>query len=230
MDPVLFGWSYDFVGDLAETVALIWPAKPRRERNARPRRGGRGAAASHRADLPRPARALARRAGRDRPLGAAEAGHRRPAHRRLRPARQEALAGLGELERRRDRGALARAGAALRGAVRLARGPRPSARRRATRAVPPAHAGARHRGAGFRQARPRRLSRPNGSGTASACRPSAAQRRADVARLYSRTGDDISRAFPDIVEAMDFDGALDGELLVAARAARVQSFADCSSG
>ncbi|MGA9865824.1 MAG: cisplatin damage response ATP-dependent DNA ligase [Acetobacteraceae bacterium] len=27
-DPVLFGWSYDFVGDLAETVALIWPARP----------------------------------------------------------------------------------------------------------------------------------------------------------------------------------------------------------
>lgn len=25
MDPVLFGWSYDFVGDLAETVALTWP-------------------------------------------------------------------------------------------------------------------------------------------------------------------------------------------------------------
>jgi DNA ligase-1 len=24
-DPVLFGWSYDYVGDLAETVALIWP-------------------------------------------------------------------------------------------------------------------------------------------------------------------------------------------------------------
>jgi DNA ligase-1 len=28
MDPQLFGWSYDFVGDLAETVALVWPAKP----------------------------------------------------------------------------------------------------------------------------------------------------------------------------------------------------------
>ncbi|HEY1425845.1 MAG TPA: cisplatin damage response ATP-dependent DNA ligase [Caulobacteraceae bacterium] len=28
MDPVLFGWSYDFVGDLAETVALVWPAQP----------------------------------------------------------------------------------------------------------------------------------------------------------------------------------------------------------
>jgi DNA ligase-1 len=35
-----------------------------------------------------------------------------------------------------------------------------------------------------------------------------------VRRLYSRTGDDISAAFPDIVEAMDFVGALDGELLV----------------
>ncbi|MBV8911710.1 MAG: cisplatin damage response ATP-dependent DNA ligase [Acetobacteraceae bacterium] len=26
-DPVLFGWSHDYVGDLAETVALIWPAR-----------------------------------------------------------------------------------------------------------------------------------------------------------------------------------------------------------
>src|SRR6201996_517837 len=28
MDPALFAWSYDYVGDLAETVALVWPAKP----------------------------------------------------------------------------------------------------------------------------------------------------------------------------------------------------------
>jgi DNA ligase-1 len=27
VDPVLFGWSYDFVGDLAETTALIWPER-----------------------------------------------------------------------------------------------------------------------------------------------------------------------------------------------------------
>jgi DNA ligase-1 len=26
MDPLLFRWSYDYVGDLAETVALVWPA------------------------------------------------------------------------------------------------------------------------------------------------------------------------------------------------------------
>jgi DNA ligase 1 len=28
VDPELLGWSYDFVGDLAETVSLIWPTKP----------------------------------------------------------------------------------------------------------------------------------------------------------------------------------------------------------
>lgn len=28
MDQVLFAWSYDYVGDLAETVALVWPARP----------------------------------------------------------------------------------------------------------------------------------------------------------------------------------------------------------
>src|SRR5580698_2819438 len=27
-DPVLFDLSYDYVGDLAETVALMWPEKP----------------------------------------------------------------------------------------------------------------------------------------------------------------------------------------------------------
>jgi DNA ligase-1 len=27
-DPVLFGWSYDYVGDLAETVSLLWPSPP----------------------------------------------------------------------------------------------------------------------------------------------------------------------------------------------------------
>jgi len=34
-------------------------------------------------------------------------------------------------------------------------------------------------------------------------------------RLYSRAGEDISRTFPDITEAMTFEGVLDGELLVA---------------
>src|SRR5690606_16274377 len=38
--------------------------------------------------------------------------------------------------------------------------------------------------------------------------------RDNACRLYSRTGDDISSAFPELVEEPLFEGALDGELLV----------------
>ena len=44
-----------------------------------------------------------------------------------------------------------------------------------------------------------------------------------VTRLYSRTGEDISPAFPDLVPSLKRPGAIDGELLVL-RAGRVQSF------
>src|SRR5829696_8247837 len=44
-----------------------------------------------------------------------------------------------------------------------------------------------------------------------------------VRRIFSRTGEDVSGAFPDLVEALDFEGAIDGELLVV-REGRVQSF------
>ena len=44
-----------------------------------------------------------------------------------------------------------------------------------------------------------------------------------VARLYSRTGEDISKSFPDLVEALRLPGAIDGELLIV-RDGRVQSF------
>lgn len=46
---------------------------------------------------------------------------------------------------------------------------------------------------------------------------------ARVVRLYSRTGEDISDAFPDIAEAITFDGAMDGELLIV-RDGRVEPF------
>ncbi|MCV3735606.1 cisplatin damage response ATP-dependent DNA ligase (plasmid) [Rhizobium sp. TRM96647] len=48
-------------------------------------------------------------------------------------------------------------------------------------------------------------------------------------RLYSRSGDDISAAFPDIVEAMTFQGVIDGELLVGGTArsnSATRSFSD----
>ena len=92
-DPVLFELSYDYVGDLSETVALMWPAPApprkgggecvprsyRRHRNALDARQSRAAGAAD---------ALARCAGRDRALGADQARHRRVAHRRFGAARE----------------------------------------------------------------------------------------------------------------------------------------------
>jgi len=44
-----------------------------------------------------------------------------------------------------------------------------------------------------------------------------------VARLYSRTGEEISKSFPDLLEALRLPGAIDGELLIM-RDRRVQVF------
>ena len=46
---------------------------------------------------------------------------------------------------------------------------------------------------------------------------------APITRLYSRTGEDISGSFPDLADALRFVGAIDGELLIM-REDRVQSF------
>ncbi len=44
-----------------------------------------------------------------------------------------------------------------------------------------------------------------------------------VARLYSRSGEDITRSFPDLLPSLHLPGAIDGELLIL-RDGRVQSF------
>jgi DNA ligase 1 len=44
-----------------------------------------------------------------------------------------------------------------------------------------------------------------------------------IGRLYSRTGENISKSFPDLIDALRLPGAIDGELLVM-RDHRVQSF------
>ena len=44
-----------------------------------------------------------------------------------------------------------------------------------------------------------------------------------LSRLYSRTGEDISKSFPDLLPSLHLPGAIDGELLVL-RDGRVQSF------
>ena len=120
IDPVLFGLSRDYVGDTAETIALIWPGAdasvetPRLDdivqelKRAMPTRGAG------------PLVALARWARCHRALGAAQAPHRRAPRRRLGAARQDRARRMVESAARRDRGGLARASPALRRAVRLA--------------------------------------------------------------------------------------------------------------
>ena len=44
-----------------------------------------------------------------------------------------------------------------------------------------------------------------------------------VVRLYSRSGEDISKTFPDLLDAIAFDGVVDGELLIM-REGSIQSF------
>ena len=56
-----------------------------------------------------------------------------------------------------------------------------------------------------------------------AASPQAAKDRIGIARLYSRTGEDISKGFPDLVDALQLPGAIDGELLIR-RDRLVQSF------
>ena len=55
MDPVLFGYSYDYVGDLAETVSLVWPDPPPHSSPTTSRRSARSSAklqAASRSDGP----------------------------------------------------------------------------------------------------------------------------------------------------------------------------------
>ena len=48
---------------------------------------------------------------------------------------------------------------------------------------------------------------------------------ADEAKIFSRTGDDISHSFPDLVDVVSFDAVIDGELLVK-RDEKIGSFND----
>jgi DNA ligase 1 len=229
-DPVLFALSYDYVGDLSETVALMWPAPPNgaAERARRPvsevvetlRHARQG-------ELPASARALARRARRDRPLGAAQAGHRRrcaSASRRGSPRRRSPRSAARTSTRSRRSGTglappYAELFAWLEGRAEKPETTDPAPFR------PPmlSHAA---RGCDLERSIPP-TSPPNGNGTASACRRSAARRRATggVRGSIRAPATTSPRAFPDLVEALDFDGALDGELLVGATG-RVESFND----
>ncbi len=215
VDPELFGWSYDYVGDLAETIALIWPADAA-ARHPAPHLGE----VIERLRLAARPEAMMLMAGwldgldptgRWALLKLCSGALRVGVSARL---AKTALAQLGdvaleEIEEIWPQHAPPYAGifAWVTGAA-----PRPAARN-----VP-----------GFR---PLMLSHPIEEGDFAGLAPHdfAAEWKWDgirvqiaasgggQARLYSRAGEEITQSFPDLVETLDFDAVLDGELLVARR-------------
>ncbi|AJE48866.1 cisplatin damage response ATP-dependent DNA ligase [Celeribacter indicus] len=208
VDAELFAMSYDYVGDLAETIALIWPT------TATPREVRLGEVVTSLSDASRteipgliagwldampPSERLAL-------LKLVTGGLRVGVSTRM---ALTALAQTGTVPREE----IEELWAGFRPPYQplfdwLAGGPRPESMLRAP-------------------FRPVMLSTPTDESALAALAPQdfvaewkwdgiriQAVAEGGTARLYTRTGEDISGSFPDIVERMDFEGALDGELLV----------------
>jgi len=226
VDPVLFGWSYDYVGDLAETVALIWPPSATLP-NCPPdltevvgtlRQTGR-------AEVP----ALVERwldalepTGRWALLKLLTGGLRvglsarlaKTAAARMAPETTIDVADLEEVWHALEP-PYVELFAWLEG-----RGDRPSAEAPG-RFRPVMLATALDETADFGRLVPGDfLAEWKWDGIRV-----QAVREGGVARLYSRTGDEISSAFPDLMAALTFEGAVDGELVIL-RDGEVAPFAD----
>ncbi len=233
VDPVLFGWSYDYVGDLAETVALIWPSDPDHRPNREPSLGevvdalqGAGRQDAPRliegwlnALEPKGRWALLKlvtgglRVGVSARLARTAAAMMRPDAVSKPPAPEggEQAAALppvdvAEIEEVWH-GLMAPYGDLF--AWLEGRGQRPSA-----------EAPGRFRPVMLATALDEAMDMPRLDPTDFLAEWKwdgvrvQAVREGGVTRLYSRTGDDISAAFPDVVQALAFEGAVDGELLV----------------
>jgi DNA ligase-1 len=213
MDPVLFGYSYDYVGDLAETISLVWPQP---EGEAVPARDPslaevvRELSTASRSDAPKVLERLLDQAGisaRYAILKLVTGGLRIGVSARL---AKQALADFGGVEVGEIEEVWhgleppyptlfawlhgggdkpLRAATGLFRPVMLANPlEEPDMRK-----LEPADFSAEWKWDGIRV---------------------QAVGEAGHRRLYSRTGDEISGAFPDLLNAIDFEGALDGELLV----------------
>ena len=225
-DETLFGLSYDYVGDLSETVALMWPAPPRDRATTAPALSSviRTLATLGKAELPAQ---LARwldqldETGRWALLKLVTGGLRIGVSARL---AKTAVAALGDVDA--DEIELLWPGLAPPYTELFAwlegRAEKPSNRDPVPFRPPMlAHALEEAELAGLDAADFTAEWKWDGIRV-----QAVAARGADAsgpARLYSRTGEDISASFPDLIEAMRFSGAIDGELLIL-REGRVQSF------
>jgi len=225
-DPVLFALSYDYVGDLSETVALMWPAPPDASHNGAPSLSSVVDTFTHlgRGELPAVLTALLDRldeTGRWALLKLITGGLRIGVSARL---AKTAVAALGELAP--DDIELVWSGLKPPYETLFAwaegHGPRPETDDPVPfRPVMLSHALEETDMASLDSALFRaewkwdgiRIQAARGFGKDG--RP--------VIRLYSRTGEDISGAFPDLADTLTFDGAIDGELLIL-RDGKVQTF------
>jgi len=223
MDPLLFRWSYDYVGDLAETVALAWPRRPGANREPELSEVVEALRTASRAEVQRliegwldaledatsrwallklmtgglrvgVSSRLAKQACAD--LGGVEVAQVEEVWHALHPPYEDLFAWL---EGRSDR-PTADAPGRFR-PVMLAQAVDEVAD---FAKLDPADYAAEWKWDGIRV---------------------QAVNEAGVRRLYTRNGDDISGTFPDVLAALAFEGAIDGELLVM-RQGRVASFGD----
>ena len=211
MDPVLFRWSYDYVGDLAETVALVWPARP---------------GANREPDLSEVVEALRTATrGQVQPmiegwLDALDADGRW--------ALLKLLTGglrVGVSSRLAKQACADLGGVAISEVEEIWHGLAPPyadlfAWLEGRSEPPSADTPGRFRSVMLAQAIDEAVdfARLDPADHAAewkwdGIRIQAVSERGER-RLYTRTGDDISHTFPDVLEAMTFEGALDGELLV----------------
>ncbi|HEY3695708.1 cisplatin damage response ATP-dependent DNA ligase [Phenylobacterium sp.] len=222
MDPILFRWSYDFVGDLAETVALAWPARPGANREPELSEVVDALRGATRAETPRLIEdwldALSS-TGRWALLKLMTGGLRVGVSARL---AKQAAAGLGGVEVSQ----VEEVWHALHPpyedlfAWLEGRSDRPSADAPG-RFRPAMLAQAIDEAVDFAKLDPAdyaaewkwdgiRVQAVNEEG---------------VRRLYTRNGDDISHSFDDVLHTLEFEGAVDGELIVL-RGGRLASFGD----
>lgn len=233
IDPVLFGWSHDYVGDLAETVALIWPREPDHRPNREP-------------ELGEVVEAL-RTAGRSEVPGLLEGWLDA-----LEPKGRWALLKLMTGGLRVGLSArLARTAVAMMRPAEVSEPPDPQGGEETTRLEPVEVSGIEEiwhaltppyadlfawlEGHGDRpdaeapgRFRPVMLATALDEAVDFARLDPAdyaaewkwdgirvqAVREQGAVRLYSRTGDEISGAFPDVMAGLAFEGAVDGELVV----------------
>jgi DNA ligase-1 len=232
IDSQLFRWSYDYVGDLAETVALIWPSKPGANREPELNEVVDQLRAAHRSStqtliegwldaLDADGRwALLKlltgglRVGLSARLAKQAAADMAATYGRAVP-----VSDIEEVWHALDP-PYAELFAWLEG-----RGPRPNPSAPG-RFRPVMLAQAIDEAVDFKKLDPAQYA---AEWKWDGIRVQAVRERsADgevVAKLYSRTGDEISSAFPDLMAALDFEGVIDGELLVL-KEGRVQPFGD----